>query len=252
MLTPKRIILFIICVGIFNISIAPLYYAEEPNEAKSLEKKIEDLKAQLKEAENRLHKLEPSKPENITDPPWKEQPFPSNMVQISEVIKNGTKIPFEVIVNKPDYKRPAYEEHWYSTTGRWSYIPSRIHYALHRLFTNYDAGLSGWYDFEHNIGLSIPMFQNENDLDLYIVAFQTEITDVYTLGNQVVVVGQPKRTGVQAITIKTRAINPSNKEEPLLVQLTTPSGDEIDYSLISYMPPDFWLKQKDKLNERKR
>lgn len=251
MLNPKSITLFIICVVIFNLSIAPPYYAEESNETKSLEKKIEDLKAQLKEVENRLQKLEPSKPVNISDPPWKEQPFPSNVVQISKVIKNGTKIPFEVIANKPDYKRPAYEEHWHSTTGRWSYIPNRIHYALHRLFTTYDAGLSGWYDFEHNIGLSIPMFQNENDLDLYIVTFQTEITDVYTLGNQVVVFGHPKRTGVQAITIKTRAINPFNKEELLLVQLTTQSGDEIDYSLISYMPTDFWLKQKEKLNERK-
>src|SRR5690606_9971590 len=118
MLTSKRIILFIICVAIFNISIAPLYYAEEPDETKRLEKKIEELKIQLKEMENRLQKLEPSKPEYISDPPWKEQPFPSNMFQISEVIKNGTKISFDVIVNKPEYKRPAYEEHWYSTTGR--------------------------------------------------------------------------------------------------------------------------------------
>ncbi|WP_339199045.1 hypothetical protein MKY27_07290 [Solibacillus sp. FSL R5-0449] len=243
MVTAKRI-LFIICVVIFNISIAPFCKAEELNEAKSLEEKIEDLKEKLKEAENRLQNLEPSKPENISDPPWKEQPFPSNIVQISEVMKNGTKIPFEVIVNKPDYKRPAYEEHWYSKTGRWSYIPSRVHYALHRLFTNYDIGISGWYDFEHNLGLSIPMFQNENDLDLYIVAFQTEITDVYTLGNQVVVVGHPKRTGVQVITVKTGAINPLNKKESLLVQLATQSGDEIDYSLIPYMPPDFWSKQK--------
>ena len=240
MLTPKKITLFIICVVIFNLSIAPSYYAEEPIE--SLEEKIEELKAQVKEMEKRLHYLEPSKPKNISDPPWKEQSFPSNVVPILKVIEKGTKIPFEVIVDKPDYKRPAYEENWHSTTGRWSYIPNRIHYALHRVFTNYDVGLSGWYDFEHNIGISIPMFQNENDLDLYIVAFQTEITDVYTLGNQVVVVGYPKRTGIQAITIKTRGLNPYNKEEPLLVQLTTQLGDEIDYSLISYMPPDFWLK----------
>ncbi len=74
MLTPKKISLFIICVVIFNLSIAPSYYAEEPIETKSLEKKIEELKTQLKEMENRLQKLEPSKPENISDPPWKEQP----------------------------------------------------------------------------------------------------------------------------------------------------------------------------------
>lgn len=44
MLTSKRIILFIICVVIFNISIAPLYYAEEPDETKRLEKKLKNLK----------------------------------------------------------------------------------------------------------------------------------------------------------------------------------------------------------------
>ena len=69
--------------------------------------------------------------------------FPIKYRATSKVIENGTKIPFEVIANKTDYKRPAYEEHFrYDTTGRWSYIPNRIHYALHRLFTNYDAGLS--------------------------------------------------------------------------------------------------------------
>lgn len=41
MLTPKKVTLFIICVVIFNLSIAPSYYAEEPIETKSLEKKIE-------------------------------------------------------------------------------------------------------------------------------------------------------------------------------------------------------------------
>lgn len=39
------------------------------------------------------------------------------------------------------------------------------------------------------------MFQNETALDLYIVVFQTIVTDVYTKGNQVVVVGTPKRDG---------------------------------------------------------
>ncbi|TQR19656.1 hypothetical protein [Psychrobacillus vulpis] len=205
---------------------------------------MDELNDLIKEMKHRLQRLEPTDAIQISDPPWSEQAFPSTVVPVSEVIENGTKIAFETILNKPDYKRPSYEAHWHSTTGRWSYVPNRIHYALHRLFINYDAGLSGWYDFEHNIGLSIPMFQNETDLDLYIVVFQTEITDVYTKGNQVVVVGNPKRNGVQAITIKTSAIHPINKEEALLVQLVTPTGDEMDYALTSYMPPDFWSKQK--------
>jgi hypothetical protein len=128
----------------------------------------------------------------------------------------------------------------------------RVHYALHRLFTEYDIGVSNWYDFEHNIGLSVPMFQNKKALDMYIVTFQTDVTDVYTRGNQVVVVGNPKRNGVQVITIKTKDVKPFNKDEQLLVQLSTPNGSEMDYSLILYVRPDFWSQQKIKLNERLR
>ncbi|HWI49268.1 MAG TPA: hypothetical protein VNU45_13700 [Rummeliibacillus sp.] len=253
MLNETKITLCSICIVLCNLIIAPSYYAEESNEAEiqNSEKKIEDLQEQLKEKERRLQNLEPTEPKKIVTLPWTNQSFPSNVVLISKVIENGTKIPFKLIVDQPEYMRPIYEEEWHSSIGRWSYIPNRIYFAQHRLFLNYDAGLSSWYDFEHNIGLSIPMFQNENDLDLYIVAFQTEITSVYTLGNQIVVVGHPKRNGVQVITIKTGVLFPKNKEQNLLVQLVTQTGDEMDFSLINYMPPDFWLKQKEKLNERK-
>ncbi|MFD2445450.1 hypothetical protein ACFSO7_15905 [Bacillus sp. CGMCC 1.16607] len=44
------------------------------------------------------------------------------------------------------------------------------------------------------------------------------------------------------MTVKTRDIQPSNKEKLLLVQLAT-NSNELDYSLISYQPPDFWLKK---------
>jgi len=36
-----------------------------------------------------------------------------------------------------------------------------------------------------NLGIyNIPIFQNETALDLYIVVFQTAVTDVFTKGNQ--------------------------------------------------------------------
>jgi hypothetical protein len=207
--------------------------------------------------EKRLKRLEPPEPVNIIELPFEaevEKQYPSEAFPISQVMDKGTKIPFNEIKNIPDYKKPVYEKLWHSTYGggRWSYIPARIYYALHRLFTNYDIGLSNWYNFEHDLGLSIPMFQDEKALDLYIVVFQTAVTKVYTKGNQVIIVGNPKRTGVIVITFKTGDVHPANKKELLLVQLATPSGHEIDYSLINYEPPDFWLKQKEKLKERER
>jgi hypothetical protein len=44
---------------------------------------------------------------------------------------------------------------------------------------------------------------------------------------------------------------PTNEKEKLIVQLSTQDGHEIDYSLISYIQPDFWAKQKETLKERK-
>lgn len=205
------------------------------------------------ELEQRLENLEPPEPTTILDSPFPfekvtEEHFPIDILPISVVLKEGSKIPFKIIKSEPDYIRPLYEEHWHSTYGRWSYIPSRIYYALHRIFPFYAIGISAEYDFQHNVGISFNTEMNETDLDLYIVIFKTDITDVYTKGNQVVVVGSPKRTGVEVISIKTGDIIPSNKEKFLLIQLAT-NGTELDYALIGYTPPDFWLKQKQKANE---
>ncbi|MGE7696140.1 hypothetical protein ACQKNC_18860 [Lysinibacillus sp. NPDC094177] len=234
----KKISLCMITLILFNLNIVSSYDAEEPN-------RFYGLKAKIKGLENRLNSLEPIKPQTIADPPFPELSLPSKFDTLSHVIENGAKIPYDVIINNPGYRRPAYEEYWHSSIGRWSYVPTRIHYALHRLFTNYDVALSDWYDFEQNMGFTIPTFQHKTDLDLYIVTFQADIIAVYTLGNQVVVVGSPRRIGAQVITIKTSAIHPTNNEESLLVQLSTQAGEEIDYSLISYIPPDFRLKQKE-------
>lgn len=96
------------------------------------------------------------------------------------------------------------------------------------------------------------MFIRRFNLDLYIVIFQTAVTDVYTKGNQVIVVGTPERNGVQVLTIKTGDLHPSDLSKLLLIQLATPLGHELDYSLIVYEPPDFWLKQIQKAKERQR
>lgn len=123
-------------------------------------------------------------------------------------------------------------------------MPARIQYALHRLFTTYDIGISNELNFKQNVGIDFPMFQNSTDLDLYLVVFQTAITAVYTRGNQIVLVGNPKRYGAEVITIKTGDLRPSDRNQLLLIQLATPNGDELDYSLINYEPPDFWSNQE--------
>jgi len=249
------IICFLIILNLFvfskpiNTNSMELPFSQSNND-KSEQKKIQEL-------EQRLDSLEPPEPTTILDSPLPfekglEMHFPKDVISISDVLKEGTKIPFKVIQSEPNYIRPIYKETWHSTYwgGRWSYIPSRIHYALHRIFPFYAIGISAELNFQQNVGIAFPTEINETDLDLYIVVFQTNVTDVYTKGNQVVVVGTPKRTGVEVISIKTAEIHPSNKEKLLLVQLAT-NGAELDYSLIDYQPPDYWLQQKQR-NEREK
>lgn len=217
----------------------------------------EDVSKQIDDLEKQLQKLEPPMPTTIVTLPWDietEKHYPTDIIPISEAMDKGTKIHFNVIKNEPNYKRPVYEKHWHSTYsgGRWSYVPMRIHIALHRLFVTYDIGISGELSFKQNVGIDFPMFQNKTDLDLYIVVFQTNVTDVYTKGNQIIVVGTPERNGVQVLTVKTGDLYPTDVKNLLLVQLTTSLGHELDHSLIVYEQPDFWLKQIQKAKERKR
>ncbi|WP_246183392.1 hypothetical protein [Paenibacillus methanolicus] len=213
------------------------------------------LEEQAASLQRRLDQLEPAKPEKMLELPGDREAaayYPTDTIPAAHVIADGKRIPFRVIQNDPLYQRPVYEEHWHSTYwgGRWSCIPARIHHALHRLFATYDIGLSHVMSFTTDVGVDFPIFQDETDLDLYLVVFQTKVCAVYTKGNQVVVVGAPARYGVQTLTVKTGDLRPSNTDKWLLVQLVTPTGDEVDYTHISYVEPDFWEKQIRKAKER--
>lgn len=247
----KKYLSFLAVIIVINLVLNPLpisnAYTNDEN-AQELGKEIKSLEKIIKKLKERLYFLEPERPTDIIEPKLYNMKLPSKIYPIKEVIESSNEISFETIIDKPNYIRPIYEKHWHSTTGRWSYIPNRIRTAQHRLFTEYDIGLSNWYDFEHDIGFEIPMIQDKKALDIYIVTFQTEITKVYTKGNQIVVVGYPKRNGVQVSTITTKDLKPANKKEFLLIQLVTPDGYEIDYTLISYVEPDYWTKIKEKRN----
>lgn len=176
------IICFLIILSLFvyskSINAKPLELSFSQYNDKSEHKRIQEL-------EQRLDRLEPPEPTTILDSPFPfekgtEVQFPSDDIPISEVEKEGTKTPFKVIKSEPNYIRPLFKEQWHSTYagGRWSYIPSRIHYALHRIFPFYAIGLSAEFNFQQEVGIIFPTDTNETDLDLYIVVFQTNITDV--------------------------------------------------------------------------
>lgn len=180
--------------------------------------------------------LEPDTPIDIADPPFYLTPIPENEVPIRQVLEKGEEIPIEFIYNDPDWVRPAYKEYWHSKSGRWSYVPNRIHYALHRIFSTY-ATASIYYDFIHDLGI----VDESSDFSKYeytsspfdflqVVVMNTLIEKVVTYENQIVIIGKPQRTGLQAIVIPTAKINPIENTYNILIQLVTPDGYEIDYT----------------------
>ncbi|MGC6590318.1 hypothetical protein ACPV3A_36080 [Paenibacillus sp. Dod16] len=193
---------------------------------------------QDKELLRRLEKLEPPTPTDIQTP-FFQRPFPSMMKTTKEVMHRGVILPYRLILNDSQWQRPLYIEQWHSTYsgGRWAYMPLRLFYAQHRLFTTSAVGLSNLYDFLHNLGLSDlnveqkGATQEERVNEVVAVVMQAKIERVVTKGNQIVIVARPQRTGVQAITINKLNMKLDNEDEAILFQLVTPDGDEIDYSI---------------------
>lgn len=186
----------------------------------------------------RLNKLEPPVPSDIQTPPF-QRPFPSMLKPAKEVMQAGFQPPYRLILHDPEWQRPLYMKQWHSTYsgGRWSYVPLRLYYAQHRLFTTSVVGLSNLYDFVANLGISdlnveqTGASQQERENGIVVVVMQAEIESVVTKGNQVVIVARPQRTGIQSFTINKLNMKLNSGEEAILFQLVTPDGDEIDYSI---------------------
>lgn len=184
-----------------------------------------------------LRLLEPDIPKNISDPPWGEESFPSKTYPIKEIIENGKEIPLELVYDNPDWKRQSYKWYWHSTIGRWSYIPRRIHYAMHRIFTTYPTACAH-YEFIHELGIVEESEQWAiSGVYEYIetVVMQAKVEKVITYGNQVVLISRPQRNGLQVLKIPTNQIKPTNPKESIIFHLITEQGDEIDYSFLGYI-----------------
>ncbi len=189
---------------------------------------------------DRIKRLEPDTPRDLRDPAYPRALFPSTQRAPSEVVEKGTEISFEVAYEDPKWERPAYKYYWHSSVsgGRWSYVPDRIHYAMHRLFTTYPTA-SIYYDFIHELGIGEESnkFNDKPDKPfekVEAVVMQTEVQKVFTLGNQVAIVGKPARRGLTVLMVPVEGITPDRSDESILFQLLTPDGSELDYSLIGY------------------
>lgn len=158
---------------------------------------------------------EPITPVNIDDPPFSALTLPENEVPIKTVMSRGKEIPVDFIYNNPNWQRQAYKDYWHSSYSRWSYVPNRIHYAMHKVFATYPTA-SIYYDFRHNLGIAEEILDFRQYITssmspykyLEVVIMNTSIEKIYTYENQVVIVGKPQRYGLQAIIIPVDEIKP--------------------------------------------
>lgn len=188
-----------------------------------------------------LEHIEPEEPINLSDPPFFTVSLPENEFPIKTVINSGSEIPVYFIYNNPSWKRQSYKKYWHSSYFRWSYVPNRIHYAMHRIFATYPTA-SVYYDFKHNLGIAEETLYFKKYVTsstspftyLEVVIMNTSIHKIYTYENQVVIIGKPQRSGLQAIVIPANKIKPAGDNKEILIQLATLGGDEIDYTTIMY------------------
>lgn len=192
-----------------------------------------------------MWRIEPETPVDIGDPPFPELPYPSKILPVAEVMTTGKQIPLRYAYDQPDWKRRAYRPYWHSSYGRWSYVPNLIHTAMHRIFVTYPTA-SVFYDFIHDLGIadesdsfSRPPSDGNPFENIVLVVMQTKVEKIFTLGNQVAVVGRPALSGLQVLLVPVRDLSPYDADESILFQLVTTDGDEFDDAALQYVtaPP---------------
>ncbi len=194
-------------------------------------------RAEIPTAEGRLRRLEPPEPVDIENPLMGIASLPTNEVPVQNILRDGKEIQLRRIYDNPTWTRLAYRSYWHSTVsgGRWSRVPTRLQYAMHRLFVSFTTA-SIYYDFVHDLGIAdisgqfarSPMTAPFDSVE--IVVMQAKVRGVRTMGNQIVIVAEPMRDGLEVYELQTQLCTPTDPDQPTLFQLVTPEGYEIDYT----------------------
>lgn len=65
-------------------------------------------------------------------------PFRSPLEAPSTIVHRGVEVYFDTVLYHPSWERPAYRSYWDPSVsgGRWSHLPTRVHFALRRIFAS--------------------------------------------------------------------------------------------------------------------
>lgn len=162
---------------------------------------------------------------------WKpgEKNYDFKVYPLQDALKKGKEIPFQILSEDENYKRPLFDPQWKSFYFRgWLDLSFKNIDARHRLFI-FPLGLSARFDFEGNLGLnksvSIDAHRNINFL-----VYNYKVKSIKRYNNQLVLSGEPAKAGVQIISlVQDQVLLDKMDTQDFIFQLATPKGYEVDY-----------------------
>ncbi|WP_432663678.1 hypothetical protein R9X47_24240 [Wukongibacter baidiensis] len=160
---------------------------------------------------------------------YRDQTVTVESTSLKKVIESGKDIPFKVSYKIPEYLRPIYDPMWAAAYYRgWVDLEYKVKEAQHRLFV-FPLGLSSRYDFTGSLGFDgSPSVDVHRNINFLIYHFDVE--EVKQLGNQIAIVGRPKRRGVEVIAVNKDDLFPKGEGKgSFLIQLSTTGGYEVDF-----------------------
>lgn len=209
---------------------------------------LENLVKENHSLQQRLTKLEPASPVKIVG--TGSLPELITAQPVVTVVSEGIPVPFLAVYSDPAWVRPDYQPYWHSSTDRSLSIPDLVGNAHHRLFVT-SGNKVLWDETARSIGitelaekLKLPIDgKNPGDV-VIVVTFNHQVADIFVLNNQVVLLGNPARNGLQVLALNKEDLFPANSNRPegknqgqYFFQLVTPDGYEIDWRQISNFFP---------------
>jgi hypothetical protein len=160
-------------------------------------------------------------------------PLPLSAFPLSKVITQGIETKFSILLDDPKYLRPIYDPDWRGAYYRgWLYLPEKNIEARHRIFA-FSLGGSENYDITGSLGFkpeTNERFYKDNHRNINLIIYSFNIEAVRVFQNQVALIGNPKQTGTQVVSIVQNELLPEGIDtKDFLFQLCTPKGYEIDF-----------------------
>lgn len=201
---------------------------------------VEELEAENKKLRSLITGILPKENKLLYEQPYRlyYKTFADPTVPIHDVLSKGRGVAFNNDYTDECYKRPMYNSGWRDFYFRgWLDIDAKVEDAHHRLFVFLYGGSSN-FDFGGNQGIGELGVVVDYHRYINFLIYNFHVTDVKVFKNQVAIVGEPRRQGIEVVSIlQDHLLEEGVDKKHLLFQLSTPKGygiDDIVYQVYNY------------------